>query len=133
MYLLSISVESIFWVGATLIFLVLVGGLLLKRAAGKQDARLSRPFISMLQVVGISGMVFAMASVPSYVARIVNPEILPFIMPYTPILFAVSFIVFLLKLESKRSGRYQAAVALWLAALITAVFMLVQIVLRAVL
>lgn len=130
---MAISLESLLWSCATLVYIFLTGALLLTLFANKPDRRIARPWLSMLQVTGISGIVFLLASVPSYVARVVNPDILPFIMPYTPILFVVSFIVFLLKLESKRSGRYQAAVALWLAALITAVFMLVQIVLRAVL
>ena len=106
-------------------------GLLLKRAANKDDARITQPFISMAQVAFISGIVFALASVPSYVARIVNPNVLPFIMPYAPILFAISFVVFIKKLDSKRSGRYQAGVALWLAALITSSILVAQIAQRA--
>lgn len=129
--MLTISSESLLWAAATLVYLVLVGGLLLKRGANKQDARISRPFITMGQVSFISAIVFSLASVPSYVARIVNPDILPFIMPYTPILFAISFIVFIKKLESNRSGRYQAGVALWLAASVTAALMVSQIILRA--
>ncbi|HAB92133.1 MAG TPA: hypothetical protein DCF43_07325 [Pseudomonas sp.] len=76
----------------------------------------------MLKVAGLSGVVFLLASVPSYVARVVNPEILPFIMPYSAVLFAVSFIVFIQKLESKRSGWYQMAVSLGLAAILAGVF-----------
>ena len=86
----------------------------------------------MLQVGGVSGIVFALASVPSYVAQLVSPDILPFIMPYMPVLFVVSFVVLLLKLESRRSGRYQAAVALSMAATITVFFMLAQVVMQAV-
>ncbi|MDY0206964.1 MAG: hypothetical protein RBR82_10120 [Pseudomonas sp.] len=128
--MLTISAGSLLLVGAALVYLVVVGGVLLNRSANKQDACIARPFITMLQVGVISGVVFAMASVPSYVARIVNPEILPFIMPYTPILFAVSFVVFLNKLESKRSGWHQAGVSLWLAALICAAFIVAQLVIR---
>lgn len=129
--MLTISAQSILWAALTLIYLVVIGGLLLRRGAAKQDARIARPFLTMLQVAAVSAVVFAMASVPSYVARVLNPEILPFIMPYTPILFVISFITFILKLESTRSGKYQAAVALWLAASVTAALMVAQIVQRA--
>lgn len=129
--MLTLSLESMLWAAATFVYLVLIGGLLLKRAANKDDARITQPFISMAQVAFISGIVFALASVPSYVARIVNPNVLPFIMPYAPILFAISFVVFIKKLDSKRSGRYQAGVALWLAALITSSILVAQIVQRA--
>ena len=102
--MLTLSLESMLWAAATFVYLVVIGGLLLKRAANKDDARITQPFISMAQVAFISGIVFALASVPSYVARIVNPNVLPFIMPYAPILFAISFVVFIKKLDSKRSG-----------------------------
>ncbi|HZJ91952.1 MAG TPA: hypothetical protein VFD09_02580 [Thiopseudomonas sp.] len=131
--MLTISAGSLLLAAAALVYLVVVGGLLLNRSANKQDARIARPFITMLQVGGISGVVFAMASVPSTVARIVNPDILPFIMPYTPVLFVISFVVFLNKLESKRGGWHQAAVSLWLAALICAAFIVAQLVVRGVL
>ena len=129
--MLTISAQSLVLAGATVAYLVGVGGWLLKRSANKNDARLSQPFITMLQVAIISGVVFSLASVPSYVARIVNSDVLPFIMPYTPVLFVVSFVVFLNKLESSRSGKYQAGVALWLAASVTAALMIAQIVQRA--
>ena len=96
--MLTISVQSLVLASATVAYLVGVGGWLLKRSANKNDARLSQPFITMLQVAIISGVVFSLASVPSYVARIVNSDVLPFIMPYTPVLFVVSFVVFLTKL-----------------------------------
>lgn len=129
--MLTISVQSLVLASATVVYLVGVGGWLLKRSANKNDARLSQPFITMLQVAIISGVVFSLASVPSYVARIVNSDVLPFIMPYTPVLFVISFVVFLKKLESTRSGKYQAGVALWLAASVTAALMIAQIVQRA--
>lgn len=129
--MLTISAQSLVLASATVLYLVGVGGWLLKRSANKNDARLSQPFITMLQVAIISGVVFSLASVPSYVARIVNSDVLPFIMPYTPVLFVVSFVVFLNKLESSRSGKYQAGVALWLAASVTAALMIAQIVQRA--
>ncbi|HKM27052.1 MAG TPA: hypothetical protein VJY57_06385 [Thiopseudomonas sp.] len=129
--MLTISVQSLVLASATVAYLVGVGGWLLKRSANKNDARLSQPFITMLQVAIISGVVFSLASVPSYVARIVNSDVLPFIMPYTPVLFVISFVVFLTKLESTRSGKYQAGVALWLAASVTAALMIAQIVQRA--
>ena len=129
--MLTISVQSLVLASATVAYLVGVGGWLLKRSANKNDARLSQPFITMLQVAIISGVVFSLASVPSYVARIVNSVVLPFIMPYTPVLFVISFVVFLTKLESTRSGKYQAGVALWLAASVTAALMIAQIVQRA--
>ncbi|NLD01452.1 MAG: hypothetical protein GX673_11845 [Gammaproteobacteria bacterium] len=129
--MLTISAQSLVLASATVLYLVGVGGWLLKRSANKNDARLSQPFITMLQVALISGVVFSLASVPSYVARIVNSDVLPFIMPYTPVLFVVSFVVFLNKLESSRSGKYQAGVALWLAASVTAALMIAQIVQRA--
>lgn len=132
MQLLAISLESLLWSCATLVYIFLAGGLLLTLFATKPDMRIARPWLSMLQVTGISGIVFLLASVPSYVARVVNPEILPFIMPYLVPLFAVSFIVFILKLESKRSGWHQAAVSLWLAALISAAFIIAQLIVRTV-
>ncbi len=54
-------------------------------------------------------------------------------MPYAAVLFAVSFIVLIQKLESKRSGWYQMAIALGLAALLCIAFMLANILLRSVL
>ena len=107
---------------ATLVFVVLAGWLILALLAKQNDRRISRPLVTMLKVAGLSGVVFLLASVPSYVARVVNPEILPFIMPYSAVLFAVSFIVFIQKLESKRSGWYQMAVSLGLAAILAGVF-----------
>ena len=120
--MLAITPVTIFWACATLVFVVLAGWLILALLAKQNDRRISRPLVTMLKVTGLSGVVFLLASVPSYVARVVNPEILPFIMPYSAVLFAVSFIVFIQKLESKRSGWYQMAVSLGLAALLAGVF-----------
>ncbi len=120
--MLAITPVTIFWACATLVFVVLAGWLILVLLAKQNDRRISRPLVTMLKVAGLSGVVFLLASVPSYVARVVNPEILPFIMPYSAVLFAVSFIVFIQKLESKRSGWYQMAVSLGLAALLAGVF-----------
>ncbi len=120
--MLAITPVTIFWACATLVFVVLAGWLILALLAKQNDRRISRPLVTMLKVAGLSGVVFLLASVPSYVARVVNPEILPFIMPYSAVLFAVSFIVFIQKLESKRSGWYQMAVSLGLAALLAGVF-----------
>lgn len=130
--MLAITPVTIFWACATLVFIVLAGWLILVLLAKQNDRRISRPLVTMLKVAGLSGVVFLLASVPSYVARVVNPEILPFIMPYSAVLFAVSFIVFIQKLESKRSGWYQAAVSLWLAALISAALIVAQLILRSV-
>lgn len=130
--MLAITPVTIFWACATLVFIVLAGWLILVLLAKRNDRRISRPLVTMLKVAGLSGVVFLLASVPSYVARVVNPEILPFIMPYSAVLFAVSFIVFIQKLESKRSGWYQAAVSLWLAALISATLIVAQLILRSV-
>ncbi len=130
--MLAITPVTIFWACATLVFIVLAGWLILVLLAKRNDRRISRPLVTMLKVAGLSGVVFLLASVPSYVARVVNPEILPFIMPYSAVLFAVSFIVFIQKLESKRSGWYQAAVSLWLAALISAALIVAQLILRSV-
>lgn len=120
--MLAITPITIFWACATLVFIVLAGWLILALLAKQNDRRISRPLVTMLKVAGLSGVVFLLASVPSYVARVVNPEILPFIMPYSAVLFAVSFIVFIQKLESKRSGWYQMAVSLGLAAILAGVF-----------
>ena len=120
--MLAITPVTIFWACATLVFIVLAGWLILVLLAKQNDRRISRPLVTMLKVAGLSGVVFLLASVPSYVARVVNPEILPFIMPYSAVLFAVSFIVFIQKLESKRSGWYQMAVSLGLAAILAGVF-----------
>ncbi len=130
--MLAITPVTIFWACATLVFIVLAGWLILALLAKQNDRRISRPLVTMLKVAGLSGVVFLLASVPSYVARVVNPEILPFIMPYSAVLFVVSFIVFIQKLESKRSGWYQAAVSLWLAALISAALIVAQLILRSV-
>ncbi len=120
--MLAITPVTIFWACATLVFVVLAGWLILALLAKQNDRRISRPLVTMLKVAGLSGVVFLLASVPSYVARVVNPEILPFIMPYSAVLFAVSFIVFIQKLESKRSGWYQMAVSLGLAAILAGFF-----------
>jgi len=130
--MLAISVETLAWSAATLVYIVAMGGLLLTLFAKKPDMRINKPLLTMTKIAGLSGVVFLLASVPSYVARVVNPEILPFIMPYTAVLFAVSFIVFIQKLESKRSGWHQAAVSLWLAALICTALIVAQIALRSV-
>lgn len=120
--MLAITPVTIFWACATLVFIVLAGWLMLALLAKQNDRRISRPLVTMFKVAGLSSVVFLLASVPSYVARVVNPEILPFIMPYSAVLFAVSFIVFIQKLESKRSGWYQMAVSLGLAAILAGVF-----------
>ena len=130
--MLAISVETFVWSGVTLVYVAVIGGLLLTLFAKKPGMHISRPFLAMTQVAGLSGIVFLLASVPSYVARMVNPDILPFIMPYSAVLFAVSFIVIIQKLESKRSGWNQAAVSLWLAALVCAAFIVAQIAVRTV-
>lgn len=130
--MLTISAQSVLLAGATGVYLVVVGGLLLKRSLHKFEASIPRPFITMLQIAIASGVVFALASVPSYVGRIVSSEVLPFVMPYTPVLFVVSFVATIQKLQSSRSGRYQASVALWLAALISAIFVVAQVIVRAV-
>lgn len=130
--MLTISAQSVLLAGATGVYLVVVGGLLLKRSLHKFEARIPRPFITMLQIAIASGVVFALASVPSYVGRIVSSEVLPFVMPYTPVLFVVSFVATIQKLQSSRGGRYQAAVALWLAALISAAFIAAQVLVRSV-
>lgn len=124
--MLAISSVTIFWACAALIYLVLVGWLLLAVGAKQTDRRIAQPLLTMLKVAGLSGVVFLLASVPSYVARMINPQILPFIMPYSAALFAVSFIVFIQKLESKRSGWYQMAVSLWLAAMLSAALIVAQ-------
>ena len=131
--MLAISPVTIFWACATLVYIVLAGWLLLFLGAKQEGRRIAQPLLTMLKVASLSGLVFLLASVPSYVARMVNPEILPFIMPYNAALFAVSFIVFIQKLESKRSGWYQMAVSLWLAALISAALIIAQLLLRSVL
>lgn len=130
--MLAISPVTVFWACATLVYIVLAGWLLLLLGAKQEGRRIAQPLLTMLKIAGLSAVVFLLASVPSYVARVVNPEILPFIMPYTAVLFAVSFIVFIQKLESKRSGWYQAAVSLWLAALISAALIVAQLILRSV-
>ena len=130
--MLAITPVTIFWPCATLVFIVLAGWLMLALLAKQNDRRISRPLVTMFKVAGLSGVVFLLASVPSYVARVVNPEILPFIMPYSAVLFAVSFIVFIQKLESKRSGWYQMAVSLGLAAILAGVFIAASALLNAV-
>lgn len=127
--MLDISLTKIALSAVTLLFVIALGWLLLTLFAKKTDMRVPRPLLTMLQVAAISSVVFMLASVPSIVARIVNPEILPFIMPYTAVLLAVSFIAFILKLESTRSGRAQAAVAFFYAATISLGLLLVQFVL----
>ncbi|HHX36222.1 MAG TPA: hypothetical protein GX719_13240 [Gammaproteobacteria bacterium] len=127
--MLTISYAKIVLSGVTLIYIIAVGWLLLTLFAKKPDMRVPRPLLTMFQVAMISSVVFMLASVPSIVARIVNPEILPFIMPYTAILLAVSFIAFILKLDSKRGGREQAAVALFFAASISVALLVAQLIL----
>lgn len=129
--MLDISLVTVFWACAALIYLVLVGWLLLVFAAKQADRRIARPLLTILKVLGVSAVVFLLASVPSYVARVVNPQILPFMMPYSAVLFVVSFIVFIQQLESKRSGWYQMAVSLWLAAMLCAALIVAQWLLRA--
>lgn len=118
---------------AAFAFVVAVGWLVLQTFATAEDKRIQRPVLTMLKVAVLSGIVFVLASVPSFVARVINPEILPFTMPYSIVLCAAGFIVFIQKLESKRSGWFQAAVALWLAAMISAALIVAQLVLRTVL
>jgi hypothetical protein len=130
--MLAISVETLAWSAATLVYIVAMGWLLLTLFAKKPDMRIAKPLLTMIKIAGLSAVVFLLASVPSYVARVINPEILPFIMPYAAALLAVSFIVFIQKLESKRSGWHQAAVSLWLALLICAAFIVAQLILRSI-
>ena len=111
---------------ATLTYVVISGWLVLKVFAQQPDRRIAKPFMSMVQVALISSVVFMLASVPSIVARVVNTDVLPFIMPYGAVLFAVSFVSFILKLESKRGGGYQAAVAASLAGIIALTLVVVQ-------
>src|SRR5699024_7726533 len=105
---------------AALVYVFAAGRLILRLFAQSNDKAIRKPTLTMLQATILSGIVFVLASVPSFVAQVVNPEILPFTMSYSIVLFAACFIVFIQKLESKRSGWYQAAVALWLAAMVSA-------------
>jgi len=128
-----ISSATVLWAFAALLYIIFAGWLLLALLAKQTDRRIAQPLLTMVKIAGLSGIVFMLASVPSYVAQVVNPEILPFIMPYAAVLFAVSFIVLIQKLESKRSGWYQMTIALGLAALLCIAFMLANILLRSVL
>ncbi len=121
-----ISSETLILTATTLIYIVAVGWLLLTLFAKKENMRIARPLLTMLQIAGISGVVFMMASVPSYVASMLNPDILPFIMPYAGVLLAVSFVAFIIKLESKQGGWAQARVALSFAATISAALLLAR-------
>lgn len=113
-------------------YVLVVGWLVLKVCAQSADKVIGQPLVTMLKAVILSGIVFVLASVPSFVARVINPDILPFTMPYSVVLFAACFIVFIQKLQSKRSGWYQATVALWLAAMISAALIVAQLLLRTV-
>lgn len=115
---------------AALVYVFAAGRLILRLFAQSNDKAIRKPTLTMLQATILSGIVFVLASVPSFVAQVVNPEILPFTMPYSIVLFAACFIVFIQKLESKRSGWYQAAVALWLAAMVSAALIVAQLLLR---
>ncbi len=126
------SMQAILMALAALIYVFAVGWLVLKMFAQSADKVINKPVVTMLQAAILSGIVFVLASVPSFVARVVNPEILPFTMPYSIVLFAACFIVFIQKLESKRSGWYQAAVALWLAAMVSAALIVAQLLLKTV-
>ncbi|HZJ95346.1 MAG TPA: hypothetical protein VFD11_07295 [Thiopseudomonas sp.] len=126
------SMQAIFMALAALIYVFAAGWLVLKMFAQSADKVINKPVVTMLQAAILSGIVFVLASVPSFVARVVNPEILPFTMPYSIVLFAACFIVFIQKLESKRSGWYQAAVALWLAAMVSAALIVAQLLLKTV-
>lgn len=130
--MLVISSATLILTATTLIYIVAVGWLLLTLFAKKEDMRVARPLLTMLQIAGISGVVFMMASVPSYVASMLNPDILPFIMPYAGVLLAVSFVAFIIKLESKQGGWAQARVALSFAATISAALLLARFLLPAV-
>ncbi len=128
-FTVSIVVTSL----VTLAYVVAVGGLILTVFAKQEGRRIAQPFVTMLQVTAVSSVVYVLASVPSIVARVVNPEILPFIMPFSAVLFAVCFVGFMLKLESKASGWKQAGVAVVLAALISVALIVGQLVLDSVL
>ena len=130
--MLVISSATLILTATTLIYIVAVGWLLLTLFSKKEDMRIASPLLTMLQIAGISGVVFMMASVPSYVASMLNPDILPFIMPYAGVLLAVSFVVFIIKLESKQGGWAQARVALSFAATISAALLLARFLLPAV-
>lgn len=130
--MLGITSETLILTATTLIYIVAVGWLLLTLFAKKEGRRIARPLLTMLQVAAISSVVFMMASVPSYVASVVNPDVLPFIMPYAGVLLAVSFVAFIIKLESKQGGWAQAGVALSFAAAISAALLLARFVLPAV-
>lgn len=124
--MLVISSATLILTATTLIYIVAVGWLLLTLFSKKEDMRIASPLLTMLQIAGISGVVFMMASVPSYVASMLNPDILPFIMPYAGVLLAVSFVAFIIKLESKQGGWAQARVALSFAATISAALLLAR-------
>lgn|SRR5690554_5398828 len=126
------TMQAILTALAALIYVFAVGRLILKVFAQSANKVINKPTLTMLQAAILSGIVFVLASVPSFVARVVNPEILPFTMPYSIVLFAACFIVFIQKLESKRSGWYQAAVALWLAAMVSAALIVAQLLLKVV-
>ena len=130
--MLVISSATLILTATTLIYIVAVGWLLLTLFSKKEDMHIARPLLTMLQIAGISGVVFMMASVPSYVASMLNPDILPFIMPYAGVLLAVSFVAFIIKLESKQGGWAQARVALSFAATISAALLLARFLLPAV-
>ena len=130
--MLVISSATLILTATTLIYIVAVGWLLLTLFSKKEDMRVASPLLTMLQIAGISGVVFMMASVPSYVASMLNPDILPFIMPYAGVLLAVSFVAFIIKLESKQGGWAQARVALSFAATISAALLLARFLLPAV-
>ena len=101
--MLGITSETLILTATTLIYIVAVGWLLLTLFAKKEGRRIARPLLTMLQVAAISSIVFMMASVPSYVASVVNPDILPFIMPYAGVLLAVSFVAFIINFNAPSS------------------------------
>src|SRR5699024_12280227 len=99
---------------AALVYVFAAGRLILRLFAQSNDKAIRKPTLTMLQATILSGIVFVLASVPSFVAQVVNPEILPFTMPYSSVLFAACFIVVVKKVESKRSGWCVAAQVVWL-------------------
>ncbi len=70
-----ISSATVLWAFAALLYIVLAGWLLLALLAKQTDRRIAQPLLTMVKIAGLSGIVFMLASVPSYVAQMVNPEI----------------------------------------------------------
>ena len=116
----------------TLAFVVAVGWLLLTVFANKPGMRIARPLLTMLQVAGVSSIVFMLASVPSYVGREHEQNHVALSRPFAAVLLAVSFIAVILKLESKAGGLTQAAIALGYAVALSGALTLVRFVLPSV-